>query len=43
MEVMTEFSTQNDLPTKLATSSIDPTVAIGFKSGFIRIFDLSFE
>jgi len=28
---------------KLATSAVDPTVAIGFKSGFIRIYDLSFE
>lgn len=43
MEVQTEFTTQNDSATKLATSSIDPTVAVGFKSGFIRIFDLSLE
>jgi WD40 repeat protein len=43
MEVNTEFTTSNDVALKLATSSEDSTVAIGFKSGFIRIFDLSFE
>jgi len=43
MEVQTEFTTQNDTATKLATSHVDPTVAVGFKSGFIRIFDLSVE
>jgi WD40 repeat protein len=43
VEVVTEFTTQNDMATKLSTSSKDPTVAIGFKSGFIRIFDLSLE
>ena len=43
MEVNTEFTTSNDVAMKLATSSEDCTVAIGFKSGFIRIFDLSFE
>lgn len=43
MEVITEFTTQNDMPTKVISSSEDPTVAVGFKSGFIRIFDLSFE
>lgn len=41
MEVLTEFTTQNDVATKLTSSSVDPTVAIGFKSGFIRIFDLT--
>ena len=44
MEVVTEFTTPNDVALKLTTSNADPTVAIGFKSGFIRIFDLlSFE
>jgi WD40 repeat protein len=44
MEVVTEFTTPNDVALKLTTSNVDPTVAIGFKSGFIRIFDLlSFE
>lgn len=28
---------------KLTSSQHDATVAVGFKSGFIRIFDLSFE
>ena len=31
------------MPTKLSTSIKEPTVAIGFRSGFIRIFDLSLE
>ena len=43
LEVVTEFTTNNDVALKLATSQHDSTVAIGFKSGFIRIFDLSFE
>lgn len=43
MEVVTEFTTSNDVALKLTTSNVDPTIAIGFKSGFIRIFDLSFE
>jgi WD40 repeat protein len=43
LEVLTEFSTTNDVATKIASSSADSTVAIGFKSGFIRIFDLSPE
>jgi WD40 repeat protein len=43
MDVVTEFTTSNDVALKLTTSSVDSTVAIGFKSGFIRIFDLSFE
>lgn len=43
MEVNTEFTTSNDVALKIATSLEDSTVAIGFKSGFIRIFDLSFE
>ena len=40
MEVVTEFTTSNDVALKLTTSAVDPTVAIGFKSGFIRIFYL---
>ena len=43
MDVVTEFTTNNDVALKLTTSQHDATVAIGFKSGFIRIFDLSFE
>lgn len=43
MEVVTEFTTNNDVALKLTTSQSDSTMAIGFKSGFIRIFDLSFE
>ena len=43
MEVVTEFTTNNDVALRLTTSKFDSCVAIGFKSGFIRIFDLSFE
>lgn len=40
MDLENEFTTQNDLPTKIASSYLDCAVAVGFKSGFVRIFDL---
>ena len=41
MDVDHEFTTANDLPIHLATSPVDSTVAVGYRSGFLRIFDLS--
>jgi len=36
-----EFNTSaNDPPTKLASATHDDTVAVGFKSGFLRLFNL---
>lgn len=37
-----EFNTSaNDPPTKLTSATHDDTVAVGFKSGFLRLFKLS--
>jgi WD40 repeat protein len=41
LEVLTEFVTQNDAATRLASSVHDATLSVGFRSGFIRIFDLN--
>jgi WD40 repeat protein len=35
-----EFESANDTPLVVSSSKVDPIVAVGFKSGFIRIFDL---
>eukprot|EP00347_Sterkiella_histriomuscorum_P023802 403333335 len=40
MDLENEFTTQNDLPTKISSSHQDCCVSVGFKSGFLRIFDL---
>lgn len=40
MDVEEEFTTENDTPTRIATNQADSMVAIGFKSGFVRVFDL---
>ena len=40
MELQNEFVTQNDLALKVISSHTDPFVAVGFQSGFLRIFDL---
>lgn len=40
MEVENEFTAKNDIPLKVASSHTDCTFAVGFKSGFLRIFDM---
>jgi WD40 repeat protein len=40
MDVENEFTIQNDIPTKITSNPSDCMVAVGFKSGFLRIFDL---
>lgn len=40
MEVENEFVIQNDTPTKISSNPSDCMIAVGFKSGFLRIFDV---
>ena len=40
MDVENEFLITNDQPTKIASNPSDCMIAVGFKSGFLRVFDL---
>ena len=40
LDLENEFAAQNDLPVKVSSSATDVAVAVGFKSGFVRVFDL---
>lgn len=40
MDVQDEFTVANDIPIKVASNNGDCMIAVGFKSGFVRVFDL---
>lgn len=40
MDVENEFTISNDTPSRIVSSPYDCMIAVGFKSGFIRVFDL---